>query len=118
MTKKKILIVSLIILDVIITVFLFVLSILVIVKTQTTTQAEVINTASTSLVSYLCLNSGVYLGACVVPLFVLLILDIVGLLFYVKKKGAQKENVTVNDLTEDQKEALRQELLNDLSSKK
>ena len=117
MNKKKILIVSLIILDVIITVF-FVLSILVIVKTQTTTQAEVINTASSSLVSYLCLNSGVYLGACVVPLFVLLILDIVGLLFYVKKKGAQKENVTVNDLTEDQKEALRQELLNDLSSKK
>ena len=118
MSKKKILIFSLIALDVIITVFLFVLSILVILKTQTTTTAEIINTASKSMISYLCLNNGIYLGTCVIPLFVLLLLDIIGLLYYVKKKGSKKENVTVNDLTDEQKEELRRGLLEDLHHSK
>ena len=49
----------------------------------------------------------------VVPLFILLAGNIIGLVFYVRKT-TKKEPVKVQDLSEAQKEALRQELLRDL----
>lgn len=55
----------------------------------------------------------IYGLAFVVPLFLLLAANIIGLVLYVKK-SAKREPVQVNDLTEEQKEALRQELLKDL----
>ena len=55
----------------------------------------------------------VYGLAFVVPLFILLAANIIGLVFYVRKT-TKKEPVKVQDLSEAQKEALRQELLKDL----
>ena len=48
-----------------------------------------------------------------VPLFILLALNIVGLVIYVKKTS-KKEPAKLDDLSDEQKEALRQELLKDL----
>ena len=52
-----------------------------------------------------------------VTLFLILAGNIIGLVIYVRR-SAKKEPVKVNDLTEEQKEALRQELLNDLKNEK
>ena len=62
------------------------------------------------------LKPWVYGVAFVIPLFLLLAGNIIGLVIYVKKttKVEVQANVTVNDLSEEQKEALRQELLKDL----
>lgn len=51
---------------------------------------------------------------CVLPLVLLLIANIVLLVLYVKKAG--KIKATVNDLSEEQKAALRAELLKEIDS--
>ena len=117
MKNKKPLIITLVAIDVAITVFLFVISILMLANT-----AEYAETGkrATGLIGYLQEHTTLYLWAFVVPLFVLLAVNIVGLVIYVKKT-TKKEPVKVNDLTDEQREALRQELLKDLqgdSSKK
>ena len=51
--------------------------------------------------------------AFVIPLFVLLAGNVIGLVIYVRK-SSKKEPAKLDDLSEEQKEALRQELLKDL----
>ena len=67
-----------------------------------------------SLKLFLLQNTNVYFWAFVFPLFILLAANIVGLVFYVKKTSVKEEPAKLSDLSEEQKEALRQELLRDL----
>ena len=111
--KKPLLIVA-ISLDVAITLFLFVLSIIFIVIIGKYGVKDAPNHVS-GFVKYLIQHPTLYGCTCVIPLFVLLAANIIGLVFYVKKTSA-KENAPakLDDLSEEQKEALRQELLKDL----
>ena len=59
-------------------------------------------------------HTNVYFWGFVFPLFILLAGNIVGLVFYVKKTSVKAEPAKLSDLSEEQKEALRQELLRDL----
>ena len=114
---KKPLIIAALVLDVGVTIFLFVISILILAKViPAATLNEAIN-SSTGLIRYLLKNPTVYLVAFVIPLFVLLAGNVVGLIFYVRKTSAQAAPAQLDDLTPEQKEALRQELLKDLSNK-
>lgn len=114
---KKPLIIAGLVLDVGVTIFLFVISIMILVKViPAATINEAINN-SKGLIKYLLKNPTVYLVAFVVPLFILLALNVVGLIIYVKKTSGVKP-AQLDDLSEEQKEALRQELLKDLQGEK
>ena len=67
-------------------------------------------------IAFLIKNPTVFLCACVIPLFVLLATNIICLVIYVRKTS-KKEPAKLEDLSEEQKEALRQELLKDLQGK-
>ena len=111
---KKPLLIALLALDFAITVFLFVLSIIMLV-----TLAKYPNNpkgaaeASSGMIKFFIENPTAFLCICVIPLFVLLAVNIVGLVIYVRKT-TKKEPTKLDDLTDEQKEALRQELLKDL----
>lgn len=62
------------------------------------------------------LNPTLYFCSCVLPLIILLILNIVGVIFYVKKAG--KKKAMLADLSEEQKAALREELLKEMQDDK
>ena len=101
--------------DVAITIFLFTISIIMIAMLGKYHNAEAAAEHSTGLILYLLKNTTTYFWAFVFPLFVLLAGNIVGLVIFVRKTSA-KENAPakLDDLSEEQKEALRQELLRDL----
>ena len=110
---KKPLFIGLVVLDVAITVFLFVISIIILATVApAATLQEAINNSS-GLIKFLLQHSTFYLCVFVIPLFVILAANIIGLVLYVRKT-AKKEPAKLDDLTEEQKEALRQELLKDL----
>ena len=113
--STKVLIIAGIALDVAITVFLFTISIIMLAKTEGKTANDIEN--ATGFIGYLQKHPLVYGLAFVVPLFLLLAGNIIGLVIYVKKTSENKP-VQVNDLSEEQKEALRQELLKDLQGDK
>ncbi len=115
---KKPLIVAGLVLDVGITIFLFVISILILAKViPAATLNEAINSSrNMPLIHFLLKNPTIYLVAFVIPLFVLLAGNVIGLIIYVKKTSG-KQPAQLDDLTEEQKEALRQELLKDLGNK-
>ena len=109
---KKQIFIGAVSLDVAITIFLFVLSIIMLANAGKT---DVERKAMTGFVGWLVnLEPWVYGVAFVVPLFVLLVANIVGLVIYVRKT-TKKEPVKVSDLSDEQKEALKKELLNDLN---
>ena len=66
-----------------------------------------------AFIGYLQQHATVYLWSCVVPLFALLAFNIVFLVLYVRKLN-KKPEVAVEDLSEEQKAALRAELLKEL----
>ena len=114
---KKPLIIAGLVLDVGVTIFLFVISIMILAKViPAATLNEAINN-SHGLIRFLLKNPTIYLVAFVIPLFVLLALNVVGLIIYVKKTSGVKP-AQLDDLSEEQKEALRQELLKDLQGEK
>ena len=115
MKNKKALYITLIALDVAITIALLVISIIMLVRTSTMTRPEIVN--AKGFIGYLQNHPLVYGLAFVVPLFILLAVNIIALYIYVKKTS-KKAEVSVSDLTDEQKEALRQELLNDLQNGK
>lgn len=101
-------------LDVSISIFLFAISIIVIVLVGKYGVREAPNHTS-GLILYLLQHTTFYFWVFVFPLFVLLAANIIGLVFYVKKTSAKENPPTkLDDLSEEQKEALRQELLKDL----
>ena len=115
---KKPLIIAGLVLDVGITVFLFIVSILILAKVipAATLNEAINNSKNMPLIYYLLQHKEVYFGAFVLPLFVLLAGNVIGLVIYVKKTSS-KQPAQLDDLTEEQKEALRQELLKDLGNK-
>lgn len=116
--NKKILLIIGVALDVIITIALLVIAIMMMVKSSTLSNTEMIAIKKADgkgygFIGYLIAHTTLYFCAFVLPLFVLLALDIVGLVFYVRKETKQ-EPVKVADLSAEQKEALRREILADL----
>ena len=113
--SQKILLIAGIAVDVAITVFLFVISVIMLIMVgQYGTAREAIRHTD-GLILYLLQNPTLYFWAFVFPLFILLAGNIIGLVFYVKKTSSAKaEPAKLSDLSEEQKEALRQELLKDL----
>ena len=112
--STKILIIAGVVVDVAITVFLFVISIIMLITIGKygDTRTAIANT--NGLVNYLLEHITFYFWLFVFPLFILLAGNILGLVFYVKKTSAKEAPAQLDDLSEEQKEALRQELLRDL----
>lgn len=114
---KKILIFSGIGLDVAATIFLFVVAIIMIATmpgnhlSQAEYNAKI--TQNGPFIGYLQTHPTLYLWTCVIPLFILLAANIVFLVLYVRKVG-KKPEVAVENLSEEQKAALRAELLKEL----
>ena len=117
MNKKKILWISLGALDLAIVIFLFVVHIVMLANVVGKTPEQIQEFArGGGLFAYLAGHLSVYGFAFVVPLFVILAVNIVGLVIYIRKT-TKKKAVTVNDLSEEEKEALKKELLKDLQEK-
>ena len=113
--STKILIIAGVAIDVAITVFLFVISIIMLAMLgKYGTAKEALANTQEGLIHFLLGNTNIYFWAFVFPLFILLAGNIVGLVFYVKKTSSKEGPAQLNDLSEEQKEALRQELLRDL----
>ena len=109
--------IALLALDFVVTVFLLVISIILLAKSASMNAAQIDAMPVTDMISFFQKNPMVYGFTCVVPLILLLLANIVILVVYVRKT-TKKEAVKVTDLSEDEKEALRQELLKDLQQKK
>lgn len=110
---KKPLFIGLIVLDIAITIFLFVISIIVLVTMASSQNLNEAIEKSSGLIKFLLQNRTLYGVLFVIPLFVILAGNIIGLVFYVRKT-TKKEPAKLEDLSDEQKEALRQELLKDL----
>ena len=113
---QKGLIIAGVALDVVISMFLFVISIIIIVLVGKYGVREAPNHSS-GLILYLLQNTTFYFWVFVFPLFLLLAANIVGLVIYVKKTSAnevKESKPQLDDLSEEQKEALKAELLKDL----
>ena len=113
MKNKKPLFIAIIALDLALTIFFLVISIIMLANTVGKTPAEIAANANNGLIGYLQNHTTFYGLVFVVPLFLLLAGNIVGLVIYVRKT-TQSEPTQLDDLSEEQKEALRQELLKDL----
>lgn len=107
-TKKILLIVG-IVLDVAITAFLLVISIIMLA----TMPKNIADVDANTFIGYLQANPTVYLLSCVLPLFLLLALNITALVWYVKKVANKK--IALSDLSDEQKEAIRKQLLSEMS---
>ena len=108
---KKVLLIGGIALDIAITSFLLVVSIIMLA----TMPKNIMDIDTSTFIGFLQRNPGVYIGTCVVPLFVLLAINITALVWYVKKVANKK--IALNDLSDEQKEALRKQLLAEMSKK-
>ena len=113
--STKYLIIVGIILDVLVTCFFFAISIIMLAKIGKYGNVQTAIDNSSGLILFLLKNSALYFWGFVFPLFVLLAANIIGLVFYVKKTSEkEKAPSKLDDLSEEQKEALRQELIKDL----
>jgi uncharacterized membrane protein len=110
-----------IIADVAITVFLLILSI--IIASNISNKDELASaTGFMGMVYYFMDNPNVFLFSVVVPLFVLLVVNIVLTVYYYQKiaekeKEEAKKAPTLDKLSEEQKSALRQQLLQEMQNK-
>ena len=112
--STKVLIIAGVALDAAVSIFLFAISIIILVLVGKYGVREAPNHTS-GLILYLLNNTAFYFWVFVFPLFILLAGNIIGLVVYVKKTSAKENAPTkLDDLSEEQKEALRQELLKDL----
>ena len=107
----KILVIALIAIDVAATITLFVFHIIAL--------SNILNpdfdaNSATGFLGWIVADKGKTYGfALVLPTFIILAGNIVGLVFYVRKQ-TKKEPVKLDDLTEEQKAELRKQMLNDL----
>lgn len=111
---KKALIFTGIGLDVAITVFLFVISIIMLATMPDTKVVDLQANyeANPGMITYFQAKPTVYLLTCVVPLLVLLVGNIILLVFYINSAGKRKTELS--DLSDEQKAALRAELMKDM----
>ncbi|MGM9873308.1 MAG: hypothetical protein ACI31G_00070 [Bacilli bacterium] len=114
--NKKILFATLFGLDVALTLFLFIISIIMIATMPTTPEEVTINLNKSGMIPYFQNNPTVFLFVIVIPLFLLLVANIIATVVYVKKTSKGKQ-ITIEDLTPEQKEALQKDLLKDLEKK-
>ena len=117
-TKKVLIFIGLGI-DVAITVFLFVLSIIMLatmpdLKNIGYYDMQTYYADHPGMITYLQANPTTYLLACVLPLIVLLIANIILLVWYINRAGKMKTQLS--DLSEEQKAALRAELAKDMNT--
>ena len=73
--------------------------------------------ASGGMIKFFIQNTTAFLWIVVIPLFALLAANIIGLVLYLKK-GLKREKITASDLSDEEKEALKKELLKDLQQEK
>lgn len=111
MKNKKVLYLVLIALDVIITVSLLVISIIMLSQTIGHTASEI--ATHTGFIGYLQNHTTFYFCLFVLPLFILLAVNIIGLVIYVKR-STKAEPVQLNELSNEQKELLKKQILKDL----
>ena len=117
MKNKKILWIALGALDVALVGFLFVIHIIMLAKVIGKTPVELAALQEEpTLIGYLAGHLSVYGFAFVLPLFLILAANIVGLVLYLKK-GLKREKITASDLSDEEKEALKKELLKELQEK-
>ena len=109
---KKPLLIALVVLDVALITFFLVLSIMILV-TVTKYKNEAVAHSSGLVQAILRLKPVASFFVFVLPMFLVLAGNIVGLMLYVRKT-TKKEPAKLEDLSDEQKEALRQELLKDL----
>ena len=103
--------------DIAVTLFFFVISIIMLATLGKYGDPKRAAANSDGLILFLLQNTNVYFWGFVFPLFVLLAGNIILLVFYVKKtsaKEAKKEQTKLDDLSDEQREALKAELLKDL----
>ena len=117
MKNKKVLWIAIGAVDVAVVTFLFVIHIIMLANVVGKSPAAINEMAKgEGLISFLIGHLAVYGFAFVLPLFLVLAANIVGLVIYLRK-NLKNDKVTVNDLSEEEKEALKKELLKDLESK-
>ncbi len=113
---KKPLLIALVVLDVAIITFFLVVSIMLLtVVLRYQTPAERIANSDGLIRAILQMNQWASFCAFVLPIFFVLAGNIVGLMLFVRKT-TKKEPAKIQDLTDEQKEELRQELLRDLQT--
>ncbi len=111
---KKPLIIAVVILDVALISFFLVISIMILITvSKYKGPNEAINHSSGLIKAILQLPQVGSFFAFVMPMFLVLAGNIIGLMLYVRKT-TKKEPAKISDLSDEQKEALRQELLKDL----
>ena len=103
---KKPLLIALVVLDVAIIVFFLVLSIMILTAV-TKYKAQAANNTEGLVKAILQMKPVASFFAFVLPMFLVLVGNIVGLMLYVRKT-TKKEPAKIEDLTEEQKEELRQ----------
>lgn len=114
MNKKKILWIILGVLDIAVVIFFFVVHIVMLSNVIGKNSEQIAKFASgDGLFAFLAGHIDIYGYAFVIPLFVVLAANIIGLVIYIRKT-TKKQQVTVKDLTDEEKEALKKELLKDL----
>ena len=117
MKNKKILWIVIAAIDVAIVGFLFVIHVLMLVNVFKLNPAELQEyIKEPGMFPYLAGHLNVYGFALVIPTSLILALNIVGLVLYLKK-SAKREKITAKDLSEEEKEALKKELLKELQEK-
>ena len=110
---KKVLIISGLAVDVIVTILLFVFSIILLVN-MPATKYDVQDPST--FIGWFEAEPIRILLIVVLPLAALLVLNIILTVLYIKKTGdgGKKKEVTINDLTEEQKAALKQKILQEM----
>lgn len=110
---KKVLFIALFCLDIALTIALFVISI-VMLATMPKDMSTI--SGNEGMIQYFQKNPTVFLVSIVIPLFLLLFGNIGILVWYVKRSTKPKET-SLNELSEEEKEKLKQELMKDLLNK-
>ena len=110
--QKKILYISLFVIDILLTIFLFVLSLIIIV---TMPKDPISLQNATGMIGWLQQNPNIMLGVIVVPLFALLAINVGVLIWYIRSQNNKK--VEVSDLSEEMKAKLKEELIRELTNK-
>lgn len=111
---KRILYISLFGLDMAVTIFLFIISIIMIATMPKTKDAI----DQSTFIGYLQYNTNVFLLAVVIPLFVLLAVNVFVLIQFLRKSSKAKEEkkkMSTSDLTDAERELLLRELTQDLA---
>lgn len=110
--QKKILYISLFVIDILLTLFLFVLSLIIIV---TMPKDPISLQNATGMIGWLQQNPNIMLGVIVVPLFALLAINVGVLIWYIRSQNNKK--IEVSDLSEEMKAKLKEELIRELTNK-